>query len=359
MGVPVIVDFGRALRMAGLPVGTGRLATLAEALTHVPDRLYWAGRATLVGRHDDIQVYDRVFAEVFGEDPPSPHPNVLRRHDHLQGVRASQGIAGGDHDVEVADDRTNASDRERLRTRSFATLDASELRQLSASIDRLRLVAPVRRSRRRVRSRRGALDHRRTVRMALRTGGDPVRLVRRDRVTRRRRIVLLLDISGSMSAYSRALLVFAHAALRADQRWDAFTFGTRLTRLSGVLRAADADEAIARAAAAARDWDGGTRIGESIRELLDRYGSGATIRGAVVVILSDGLDVGDTDILAAQMARLSRLAHRVVWLNPLQENPAYQPLARGMATSLPHVDLFASGHNLADLEQTCRAIGNL
>lgn len=184
-------------------------------------------------------------------------------------------------------------------------------------------------------------------------------LFHRTRRERPRRVVLLLDISGSMSSFSRALLIFAHAALLADQRWEAFTFGTRLTRLTGVLRHAKPDEALSKAAHETRDWDGGTRIGDAIREMLTRYGKGDTIRGAVVVICSDGLDVGEPELLAAQMARLQRLAHRVVWLNPLQENPEYQPLARGMAAALPHVDLFASGHNLAEIEKACDAIGRL
>jgi uncharacterized protein with von Willebrand factor type A (vWA) domain len=278
---------------------------------------------------------------------------------NLQGAFSDGTVPLRDDDVEVSNELSRASRNERLRSRSFATLDDAELAELARTVNRLRLVAPVRRTRRYGGARRGDLDQRRTVRRALRTGGDPVVVVRRMRRRRARRVVLLLDISGSMSSYSRALLIFAHAALRADQRWEAFTFGTRLTRLTGVLRAASPDDALTQAAQAARDWDGGTRIGDTVRSLLDQYASGPTIRGAVVVILSDGLDVGDIDVLATQMARLHRLAYRVVWLNPLQENPDYKPLARGMAAALPHVDLFASGHNLIDLEATCAAIGEL
>ncbi len=358
MGTVRIVEFGQALRRASLPVGTGRIAAFTDAVALAPGELYWAGRATLVSRRDDIPIYDRVFREMFGVVPEAP-PATPRPPMHIQGAFTDSDVSLDDAEVSVPDDATRASRAERLRTRSFATLDAAELAELARSIDRLRLVAPVRRTRRRVSARRGDLDARRTVRRALRTGGDPVRLMRRVRRRRPRKVVLLLDISGSMSAFSRALLIFAHAALLADQRWEAFAFGTRLTRLTGVLRAAKPDQALEQAAAAARDWDGGTRIGEAARALLDRYGKGDTVRGAVVVILSDGLDVGDIDVLAAQMARLRRLAHRVVWLNPLQENPHYQPLARGMAAALPHVDLFASGHNLADLEATCAAIGRL
>lgn len=360
MSVDRIVELGHALRKAGLPVGTGRLRTFAEATVLTPRQLYWCGRVTLVGRRDDLAVYDRVFRELFGysfdRGPGKPPPDI-----HMTGTVTEQDLAvrEAEDEIDVPEDVKMASRIERLRQRSFAKLDAGELAELSRSIDRLRLVAPVRRTRRRVGARRGDLDLRRTARNALRTGGDPVTLFRRTRRERPRRVVLLLDISGSMSTFSRALLIFAHAALLADQRWEAFTFGTRLTRLTGVLRQAKPDEALARAAQEARDWDGGTRIGDAVRELLARYGKGDSIRGAVVVICSDGLDVGEPDLLGDQMARLHRLAHRVVWLNPLQENPDYQPLARGMAAALPHIDLFASGHNLAEIEKTCAAIGRL
>jgi uncharacterized protein len=360
VSVDRIVELGHALRRAGLPVGTGRLQTFAQATALSPRDLYWAGRITLVGRRDDLAIYDRVFRELFGYSidtmPGKPPPDL-----HLTGTVTEQDlvVSEAEDEIDVPEDVKMASRIERLRQRSFAKLDAAELTELSRSINRLRLVAPVRRTRRRVGSRRGDLDIRRTVRRAMRTGGDPVTLLYRTRRERPRRVVLLLDISGSMSTYSRALLIFAHAALLADQRWEAFTFGTRLTRLTGVLRQAKPDEALARAAAEARDWDGGTRIGDAVREMLARYGKGDAIRGAVVVICSDGLDVGEPEILGAQMVRLHRLAHRIVWLNPLQENPEYQPLARGMAAALPHVDLFASGHNLAEIEKTCAAIGRL
>ncbi|NUR76424.1 MAG: VWA domain-containing protein, partial [Thermoleophilia bacterium] len=200
-------------------------------------------------------------------------------------------------------------------------------------------------------ARSGGSDLRRTLRRALRTGGEPIELAWRDRRRRRRRLVLLLDVSGSMAAYSRALVVFAHAALRADRRFEAFSFGTRLTRLTRALATTSADEALRRAARETEDWDGGTRIGASLKEFLDHYGHPGMARGSVVVICSDGLEVGDPELLAAQMERLHRLAHRVIWLNPLKENPDYAPLARGMKAALPRVDVFASGHSLASLEE--------
>jgi uncharacterized protein with von Willebrand factor type A (vWA) domain len=169
--------------------------------------------------------------------------------------------------------------------------------------------------------------------------------------------VLVLDVSGSMAEYSRALLLFAHAVLRADPHWEAFCFGTRLTRLTRPLGAADADDALRRAAAEVFDWDAGTRIGESLRDLLRRHAR--AVRGAVVVVCSDGLETGDPELLREQAERLSRLAHAVVWLNPLQESEAYAPIARGMQAALPYVDVFASGHNLESLEELGERLGRL
>jgi uncharacterized protein with von Willebrand factor type A (vWA) domain len=260
------------------------------------------------------------------------------------GERPEAGIASG---VEV------------LRTKSFARCTPEELAALARLMARVRLVAPERRTRRRRPARAGTPDLRRTLRKAFRTGGDPVQRAWRARRRQRRRLVLVVDVSGSMSPFSRALLVFAHAALRREPRWEAFSFGTRLTRLTRALRTDDPDQALRRAAAETPDWDGGTRIGESLKALIDRHGHAGLARGAVVVICSDGLDVGDPELLSQQMARLRRLAHRVVWLNPLMEYSRYEPLARGMKAALPHVDVFASAHNLDALESLAEAIERL
>jgi uncharacterized protein with von Willebrand factor type A (vWA) domain len=239
-----------------------------------------------------------------------------------------------------------ASRQELLRTKSFAELTREELAEVAALMSRLPLRVPLRRTRRREPARAGVPDLGRTLRRSFRTGGEPVDRAWRRRRRRRRRLVLLLDVSGSMADYSRALVLFAHAALRADTRWEAFCFGTRLTRITRALAGADGKEALRRAAAEVVDWSGGTRIGDAVRELTRTN----VVRGAVVVICSDGLDVGDPELLREEMARLSRLAYRIVWLNPLKEDPAYEPLARGMQAALPHVDAFLSGHNLESLE---------
>jgi uncharacterized protein len=333
-GVGALTAFGRALRTEGLPVGTGRIASFCRAAALLsPGDLYWAGRATLIGRREQIPVYDRVFRAFFG-DADAPEPPPPRRGS-----------------VVIEEEVAIASPIELLRQKSFARCSREELEQLAVLLAQLRLTAPRRRTRRFVSSRAGIPDLRRTLRRSFRTGGEPLERRFRARRRRRRRLVLVLDVSGSMADYSRALLVFAHAAMRADRRWEAFCFGTRLTRVTRALAVSRPDEALDRAAAEVVDWNGGTRIGESIKGLLDEYGHRGLVRGAVVVLCSDGLEVGEPELLAEQMARLQRLAYRVIWLNPLKGDAAYEPLARGMQAALPYVDLFAAGHNLASLEQ--------
>jgi uncharacterized protein len=339
-----LTGFGRALRDEGLSVGTDRIVGFCRAAALLaPGDLYWAGRATLVARPKDVAVYDRVFAVFFGglEAQAATHVRL-------------DGLAS---EVEV--DLALASPVELLREKSFAHCSAEELTEVAALMARLPLFVPPRRTRRRGPARRGAPDLRRTLRRSFRTGGEPLERARRSLRRRTRRLVFMLDVSGSMADYSRALLMFSHAVLRGDPRWEAFCFGTRLTRLTRALATADPDEALRRAASEVVDWNGGTRIGESLRLFLGEFGHRGTARGAVVVICSDGLEVGDPELLAEQMAHLSRLAHRVVWLNPLKGHPAYEPLARGMQAALRYVDVFASGHNLASLEEVAAAFGRL
>jgi uncharacterized protein with von Willebrand factor type A (vWA) domain len=333
--VAELTRFGRALRDEGLAVGTDRVVAFcrAAALLDGAD-LYWAGRATLVARSEDHPTYDRVFRAFFGGEAETPK----------QQDRTRVQVDGA---VELA----LASQEELLRTKSFSRCSEEELAQLARLMARVHVAVPLRRSRRRAPARRGTPDLRRTLRRSFRTGGEPVERAWRSRRRRKRRLVLLLDVSGSMADYSRALVMFAHAALRADRRFEAFCFGTRLTRVTRALASGDANEALRHAAAEVADWEGGTRIGESLKRFLDDFGHSGMARGAVVVLCSDGLDVGDPELLREQMARLSRLAHRVVWVNPLREDPSYEPLARGMKAALPHVDVFTDGHNLVSLEE--------
>jgi hypothetical protein len=355
-----LVAFGHALRAEGVRAGTGALVEFARAAALVPaGDLYWAGRATLAPGPAEIERYDRVFSAFFGGLVPAPvrsrpavEVGLARREDDA----GATGSGGSETTLGLA---LVASRAEVLRTTSFARLTEDELALLPALVGQLRLSPPLRRTRRRRSARAGDLDLRATLRRSFRTGGDPVARRYRTRVRRPRRLVFVLDVSRSMAPYARALVVFAHAALRAETRWEAFCFGTRLTRLTPALRDADPQRALELAAEAAADRGGGTRIGESLAQLLGRREHVSLLRGSIVVLCSDGLERGDPDELRRAMARVARLAARVVWLNPLKEDPRYEPLARGMRAALPYVDVFASGHDLASLEAVAGRIGAL
>jgi uncharacterized protein with von Willebrand factor type A (vWA) domain len=338
--IETLVRFGRALRAAGLPVGPDRVAKLCRATTLLPPGgLYWAGRATLVSRPEQIPAYDAVFGRFFGPPEAAREPPLR--------VRVQTDV---EREVGLA------SRAELLREKSFARCSREELSQLAELMARMDLRVPRRRTRRREPARAGLPDLRRTLRRSFRTGGEPLERAWRRRRRRTRRLVLLLDVSGSMDAYSRALVMFAHAALRSDRRWEAFCFGTRLTRVTRTLRTKDPDRALHEIGRTVADWEGGTRIGESLKALLDGWSQRAALRGAVVVLCSDGLERGDPELLRSQMERLGRLAYRVVWVNPLKGSPRYEPLARGMAAALPSVDVFLSGHNLESLSELSRTL---
>ncbi|MGE4177490.1 MAG: VWA domain-containing protein, partial [Thermoleophilia bacterium] len=307
-----------------------------------PRDLYWAAQATLISRREDIDALDRAFQEAFGMIVPEPPPQPVA--DRMKQVLAPSEVTVSGAAGEGDSLANLASPVENLRRKDFSACTPEEIRLLGRLMTRLRLRAPERRTRRRRPARSGDPDLRRTLRRAMRTGGEPIDRAWRRRRRQRRRLLLVLDVSGSMSTYSRALAMFAHAALRSGPDWEAFAFGTRLTRMTRALAAADPDAAFAAAAAEVTDWDGGTRIGASIKRLCDEWGRTRVVRGSVCVILSDGLDVGDPALLGEQMARLSRLAHHVIWLNPLKGGASYEPLARGMAAALPHVDVFRPGH---------------
>jgi uncharacterized protein with von Willebrand factor type A (vWA) domain len=245
-----------------------------------------------------------------------------------------------------------------LRHRDFALYTPAEFVEARRLMDDLRLVGAARPSRRRKRSRgqRGHPDLRRTVRRSLRAGGEPVERAFLTAAQRNRRLVLLLDVSGSMEPYARAFVRFLHAAVVSRSRVEAFALGTRLTRVTRELMSRDPDAAVLAAARRVTDWSGGTRLGEGVRRFNDEWGIRGLARGAVVVIFSDGWDRGEPGVLAEQMARLSRVAYRIVWVNPLKASPGYAPLAQGMAAALPYVDEFVEGHSLAALEELTRVI---
>ncbi|MGI8492627.1 MAG: vWA domain-containing protein [Acidimicrobiales bacterium] len=355
----LVVGFASAARLAGLAVPTGSTLAFAEALSRVGvarrSSVYWAGRATLVRNPGDIATYDRVFDAFwagFGVQASTTSVReILVAHD---GDDAEDGA-----DAQVRPDDRQAprsalqvrySAWETLGEKDFAAYTDDEWSEAQRLLVALRFAAELRRSRRRrpTHHRHAHPDLRATLRRAMRTGGEPMHLAYRRQTQRPRRVVLLLDVSGSMEPYARALLRFAHVALRARgaARTEVFTIGTRLTRLTRELSEPDPDAALGRAAIAVADWSGGTRLGEGLAQFNDRWGIRGAARGAVVAVLSDGWDRGDPAELAEQMARLGRVAHRVVWVNPLKASPGYAPLARGMAAALPYVDQFVDGHSL-------------
>jgi uncharacterized protein with von Willebrand factor type A (vWA) domain len=347
-----LVRFADGLRGEGLAVGTDSVAGFCDAVVLAPADLYWVGRLTLVKRKDDLAVYDRVFAAHFGgrrmqaAEAPEQPPQEADEADFGEPDEPSERPPEGEVSM--------ASAIEVLREKSFSSYSEEELELLVAAC--ARIAVPLRRSRRFKAAHGGTPDPRRTLRASLRTGGEPFQRAWRTRRQRPRRVVLLLDVSGSMTAYSRALLHVSYASVRAYRRWEVFCFATRLSRLTRVLQDGAPDEALDRAAGQVTDWDGGTRIGSCLEQFLREYGHAGMARGAVVIICSDGLETDDPANLGMQMERLSRLAHQVVWLNPLKEDPAYEPLARGMRAALPAVDVFASGHNLASLESLAEGL---
>jgi uncharacterized protein with von Willebrand factor type A (vWA) domain len=348
----VVTGFAGRLRARGLPVPSDTLVTYARALDAVglEDRapVYWAGRATLVRRPEDVPAYDAAFRDFWEGQGRFVHRSATSVQTLVVGVDGDDGaVEGGEGD---ADEVLRWSAVEVLRQKDLAELTDDERAEADRMIDSLRLAGPRRRSRRRRPANRGDLDLRRTVARALRAGGEPVVLARTAPGERRRRIVLLIDVSGSMSAYARALLRFAHVAVRARDDVEVFSLGTRLTRLTPLLRTHDADAALAAATAAVPDYEGGTRLGDTIGEFTERYGIRGMARGAVLVVLSDGWDRGDPARLGEHLGRLARVSHRIVWVNPLKASPGYAPLAGGMAAALPHVDQFLEGHAVASLE---------
>jgi uncharacterized protein with von Willebrand factor type A (vWA) domain len=357
----VLVAFAQRLRAEGLPVGTGDVLTYGQAVAELNPAdlldLYWAGRSTLVTRRDQIPLYDSVFRAFFlgQEEPATPQRRQPRTVASTASVLQVPATEPGQDDPEQHQARLGllASPVDVLRTKAFAACTPEELGQLRRLLARMRLAPPRRRSRRRQAARAGRTpDPRRTVREAMRRQGELESLRWRRRKLRRRPLVLILDISGSMADYSRNLLQFAHSALRAGGRVEVFCFATRLTRVTAALRRRDVDDALRRAAAAVVDWDGGTRIGDSVTAFVRDHGRRGLCRGGIVVFCSDGLDRGDPQVLEAAMTRLTRLCHRVVWLNPHKGDQAdFRPGTVGMTVAMPHVDLLLSGHDLRSLEE--------
>jgi len=367
------VEFGHALRAEGLAVGSQQVITYCCAAARLDptdlNDVYWAGRACLVTRQIDLAVYDRVFRAFFlGEQ--TPLAEVLRTKAQLTPETESllellDGDGSGEEKPDEEELGLMASTIETLRHKRFSDCTPDELEALRRLMARFRLLPP-RRKTRRTRPGRSSRypDLRRTIRHGLRTQGEMVEQCWRERRIRRRKIVLILDVSGSMAEYSRALLQFAHSATRVSSgpsgrlfgRVEVFCFGTHLTRITDALARRDPDQALAQASAAVVDWEGGTKIGTCLDRFVRHWGRRGLCRGAIVVICSDGLERGDPELLATAMERLGRLSHRIVWMNPLKgDNADFRPRAIGMLAALPYVDLLLSGHDLSSLEElaTC------
>jgi uncharacterized protein with von Willebrand factor type A (vWA) domain len=365
----LLLGFARALRAAGLPVTSDRAQTFlrAVALVDLGDRraTYWAGRSTLCSGPDDLEKYDQVFHSWFvaqeNQAVPREAPDRMApRADLREEQDRADGTAETDDEVHAM-----ASATEVLRHRDIATMDPRDRARLAAMFGALRPRAPRRTAHRRTPWHRGDLDAARTLRRMRARMGEPGPVAWRRRRTRARRVVLLVDVSGSMSPYADALLRLAHtfthatsptgAALRPGDV-EVFTVGTRLTHVTRAMRMRDAERAIVAAGATVPDWSGGTRLGETLKVFLDRWGQRGTARGAVVVLVSDGWERGDTALLAEQMRRLHHLAHRVVWMNPHRGKAGYEPVQAGIVAALPAVDDFVAGHSMATFSELVEVV---
>ncbi len=359
----LLVGFCHALRAAGLPVGTDDVLTFCEGSAHldVTDLMdvYWSGRATLVRRREHVPIYNIVFRTYFLDVDP------VRTDERKRMMRASAN-AGATLEIpnteeglpgDVSPDEAKlgyvASTSEVYRHKAFADCSDEELRQLRRLMARMRVTPPRRRTHRTTRARRSArLDMRRMARDTMRSMGEPRELAYKQRKTKLRPLVLILDVSGSMADYSRNLLQFAYSAKRANAKVEVYCFGTRLSRITRALDRRDPDQAMRQAGEAVLDWDGGTRIGDSLKEFTREARRTRLGRGAIVVICSDGLDRGDPAQLEEAMEALGRLAHRVIWVNPHRgDAPVYVPASLGMIVADPYIDEVHSGHNLASLER--------
>ena len=360
-----VVAFGRVLRAAGLDVGPGRVAEALAGLDNVEigsrEDVYWALRLTLVSKAGDIELFDRAFEAWFmrvrrDELPRREVPTAQATAENKPGARE----VDPEPEAGEGDDTPGWSAGESLRDKDFASMTPAELAELRKLMRKLAARRPLRRSRRLRRHQRGdILDMRRLIRASLATGGDPLDRTFRKRLLVPRRLVVICDVSGSMEAYARALLLFVHAAVGAGKGVEAFVFGTRLTRLTSELKVRDPEQAFDAAAARVVDWSGGTRIGASLKAYNDEWGRRALTRGAVVVVVSDGWERDNAALVGTEMARLQRQAYATVWVNPLKGSPEYQPLAGGMRAALPYIDRFLPGHNLAALEELADVLSGI
>ena len=351
-----LVDFVDMLRSAGVKISLGSSIDFGLAVTELgagsSEDIYWAGRSTLLNRPEDTSIYNKVFkshwlgiASMADEVNKLPALNLL--FDDLSDESEFEDSLKLENDFVSV----KYSSFEILSSKDFSSCNKLELQELFRLMNEIRFTGEMKKSRRTVKTKKHRkFDFERSVKSSFRTGGEIVNRCFQESGKRRRRLVLLLDISGSMEVYARVLIRFVHAVMLSRSDVEAFSLGTRLTRLTKELSTRNPDAALSRASDVVDDWSGGTRLGEGIKEFNDRWGIRGMARGATILILSDGWDRGDSEIVGEQMKRLHRVAHRIVWANPLKATPDYEPLAKGMAAALPHIDNFVEGNSFDSLK---------
>ncbi|HEX2054337.1 MAG TPA: VWA domain-containing protein [Actinomycetota bacterium] len=365
-----LVGFGRALRKEGLIVGSGHIVTYCECVgqldpTELAD-LYYGGRSCLIHRPNDIPMYNRVFKAYFLD--PAGEGNKVVKMKQQASAETEALMEMLNEEEKEGEEREGeppsgimASTLEVLRKKAFGECTPEELAALRALMARFRLIPPKRLTRRTEKAHKGRRPALRdTVRKAMRHGGEITELSWRRRKYRQRRLILILDISGSMSTYSRALLQFAYSTTRVPGKVEVFCFGTRLTRITDTLQKRNPDEALTEATKAVFDWEGGTKIGESLAHFYKVWGRRGMCRGSILIIASDGLERGDPDVLDQAMTRLDRLCHAIIWMNPLKgDDPHYEPRSVGMSCAMPFVDVLLSGHDLESLKELADVLPTL
>lgn len=366
-----IMRFGRLLRLMGVTVSLNQLLELARAMEYVhiihKGDFYAAARTMLIVRHEDYPLFDQAFRLYWRVPEPLSLNNQHKKDNRpkeiarLPSLLAAVGaMEESEEDEEKREDSPSYSAVEILRTKDFANMTWEEVQAAKLALTSMRWTISERLTRRQRPARRGhRLDLRRVTRDNLRYGGEPLVLRWRRRKTKPRPIVLLCDISGSMERYSRMLLHFMHAFSHYVGEVETFVFGTRLTRITHHLRFRDVDAALDEVSKAVQDWSGGTKIGDAIKDFNYQWARRVLGRGAVVIVISDGWDRGDPAQLAHEMSRLQRSSHRLIWLNPLLGVEQYEPVQRGMAAALPHIDDFLPVHNLESVVELADVLSTI
>lgn len=388
------LTFARLLRRAGVKTTTGQAMDFVRAIEHIDigsrEEFREAARACLITHKEDIPVFEQLFDAFWRAKPEyvdsslqSGRPDDMvklapedegeegegetdgRTLEGIQGRRLElvESLNEGEGEETEQGEGSQAfsySAAEVLREKDFADLTEEELQQTRHLMEQLTWQIGQRRSRRKVPSPKGRfIDPRRTMRRSLQTGGVPLTISRRQTKTKPRQLVVICDVSGSMDRYSRILLQFIYAVENGMAKVESFVFGTRLTRITRLLKHRSIDEAMERVAREVQDWSGGTRIGQSLQTFNTQWARRVLRNGAVVLIISDGWDRGDPELLAREMARLQRSSYRLIWLNPLLGSPRYEPLTRGMQAALPYIDDFMPVHNLASLEALAKHLSKI